>query len=463
MLLSLPSFAQTYTVESVPNNKLINNSYVSDPNGLLQSSTVTRIDSALAALEKNTSAQVAVVMLPSIGDNDLFEFAQSLFVKWGIGNAGKDNGLLILYVQDLRAIRFHTGFGLEGVLPDATCKRIQQQYMVPSFRNGDTDTGMWEGVSAVAAILTTPEAADEILAQGQDNYGSGYVALMFFYGLAIFVFYFIARGYKKFSDAGDHTKIGITQKRWLILYVLIPYALMAVAYAGDWETGSFILLAYLLAIVLLFERYLRILSRTRSQIREEKFQQLYFLFRRQRWYWGIASVVFPIPIFFLYLHYRRKRNWFRNHPRACKHCGAALKKLSERKEDAFMDSGQITEEKIGVTDYDVWKCTQCDGREILSYPSASTRYSGCPACGYTTLAMGASRTLVPATYESSGSGELEKNCLHCGHHLIEAFTIPMLVASASSSSDSNWSSSSSDSGGDWGGGDSGGGGASSSW
>ncbi len=461
--VSLSVHAQMYTVEPVPNTRLINNSYVSDPNGLLRANTIMQIDTVLATLEQKTSAQVAVVMLPSIGDSNIFDFAQALFVKWGIGNADKDNGLLILYVQDQRTIRFHTGYGLEGVLPDATCKRIQQEYMVPHFRNGDTDKGMLEGIKAVSAILTSPEATEEILARGRDDYGSGYLGLMFFYGLAIIVFYFIARGYKKFKYANDQTKIGITARRWFVLYVIIPYTLMLVAYAADWEAGSFILLAYLLIIILFFERYLRILYKARPQIREEKFQQLYFLFRRQRWYWGIASVFFPLPIFFLYIHYRRKRNWFRNHPRKCKKCGAALNKLSERKEDAFMESGQIVEEKIGVTDYDVWRCTQCDAKEILSYPGRSTKYSACPACGYTTLALGTSRTLVPSSYISSGSGEQEMNCVHCGHNMVVPFTIPMLVEN-SSSSDSSWGdSSSSDSGGNWGGGDSGGGGASSSW
>ncbi len=69
-------FAQAYTVESVPNTKLINNSYVSNPDNLLSDQAVVEINLLLDSLEKKTSAQVAVVMLNSIGDEDIFEFAQ---------------------------------------------------------------------------------------------------------------------------------------------------------------------------------------------------------------------------------------------------------------------------------------------------------------------------------------------------------------------------------------------------
>jgi uncharacterized protein len=131
--LFIEGLPQPYTVDSVPNTKRINNNYVSNPDNLINATTVTQIDQHLTSLEQQTTAQVAVVLLSSIGENSVEDFAQSLFVKWGIGRATKDNGLLILFVADQKTIRFHTGFGLEGVLPDAICKRIQIQKMVPYF------------------------------------------------------------------------------------------------------------------------------------------------------------------------------------------------------------------------------------------------------------------------------------------------------------------------------------------
>jgi uncharacterized protein len=91
--------AQSYSVDSVPNTKLISNSYVSNPDNLISQSTVSQIDQYLTSLEQQTTAQVAVVLLHSIGENVVDDFAQSLFVKWGIGRATKDNGLLVLFVE----------------------------------------------------------------------------------------------------------------------------------------------------------------------------------------------------------------------------------------------------------------------------------------------------------------------------------------------------------------------------
>lgn len=91
------------------------------------------IDSILSRLEDSTNAQVAVVALQSIGDALPKDFANALFKKWGIGYAGKDNGLLILFVFDQRRVEFETGYGLEGLLPDATCGIIQREKMLPAF------------------------------------------------------------------------------------------------------------------------------------------------------------------------------------------------------------------------------------------------------------------------------------------------------------------------------------------
>ncbi|HEU5292078.1 MAG TPA: TPM domain-containing protein, partial [Cyclobacteriaceae bacterium] len=165
LLISLTVEAQVFTVETVPNTKLVNNSYVSDPTHILNDTTVARINQLLDSLEAKATAQVAVVMLPSIGEADRFEFAQRLFEHWRIGQAEKDNGLLILFILDQRNIRFHTGFGLEGLLSDARCKQIQQQFMVPSFKEGDYNKGMLLGIEKVATLLTTPEAVDEIFVE----------------------------------------------------------------------------------------------------------------------------------------------------------------------------------------------------------------------------------------------------------------------------------------------------------
>lgn len=162
--------AHAYRVGEVPNVQLADaRRYVSNPDGILSEGTVARIDRICDSLRRAGTAEVAVVALREIEGEDVFEFAHELFSTWGVGRADGNNGLGILLVEGLHEIRFVTGYGLEGVLPDAVCKRIQTVEMLPAFRLGDYDAGMTAGVEAVALRLSgadvyadDEEAADEV-------------------------------------------------------------------------------------------------------------------------------------------------------------------------------------------------------------------------------------------------------------------------------------------------------------
>ena len=152
------------SVDDVPNVRLTDvRRYVSDPTNILAPAATDTINAILGRLEKSTGIETAVVMLPSIGENDIFDFSTSLFRKWGIGKKKSDNGLLILFVMDQHKVRFSTGYGIEGTMTDAMSKRIQMQYMVPAFKQSDWNKGMVDGVRATAKVLDgsmEPEAAD---------------------------------------------------------------------------------------------------------------------------------------------------------------------------------------------------------------------------------------------------------------------------------------------------------------
>ena len=139
-----------YTVETVPNPKTLNNSYVSNPDGILSESTVYKINVMLDSLEAKNGVQAAVVVLQSIGQNDINTFSYDLATKWGIGGKKSDNGLLILFVGDQKKIRFEVGYGLEGVLPDAITKRISTEIMIPEFKKGNFDAGFLKGIEKVS-------------------------------------------------------------------------------------------------------------------------------------------------------------------------------------------------------------------------------------------------------------------------------------------------------------------------
>ena len=108
----------------------------------------------LYALEQQTGIETVVAVVPSIGNEDCFEFSHQLLNEWGVGKKDKNNGLVILLVTDQRCIQFYTGYGLEGDLPDAICKRIQTRDMIPYLKDGNWDAGMVAGVRAYVSALT---------------------------------------------------------------------------------------------------------------------------------------------------------------------------------------------------------------------------------------------------------------------------------------------------------------------
>lgn len=176
--------AKTYSINDVPNiRKIDKRQYLSDPEHILSQETAAHINISLYHLEEQTGIETAVVILPSIGNEEVFDFAYSLGKQWGVGKKKKDNGLVILLVIDQHRIQFATGYGLEGVLPDATCKKIQLENMIPSFKNGDWNQGMANGIDAVCARLSGSMQND------QSNNNNVDVIYSFLIFLGIFAFF----------------------------------------------------------------------------------------------------------------------------------------------------------------------------------------------------------------------------------------------------------------------------------
>ena len=113
LFLSLVLSTQSYFPNTVPNPKDVGNGYLSDPAGLIAPSTRMQINSVIADLEAKSTAQVAVVVLPSIGDAVPRQFAYELFQLWGIGQKENNNGLLLLIVMDQRRSEIETGYRRE--------------------------------------------------------------------------------------------------------------------------------------------------------------------------------------------------------------------------------------------------------------------------------------------------------------------------------------------------------------
>jgi uncharacterized protein len=372
-LLPLVALAQTFTVKTVPDPRQANNSHVSNPSSLLRQTTVDSINSILNDLEIKTTAQVAVVVLASIGDADGFDFAQELFTKWGIGRAKNDNGLLILFIEDQHYIRFHTGLALEGILTDARCKQIQQSYMVPYFKEGNIDDGMLKGIYETAQFLLDPTTAEEITDTENDFNGVAFfymfISIFYFVGMLIgLVFELIM---DKFSTKPSaEPKLKMSWMLWLSIYLLIPGSFLLYAFVTDLPILQFLLFAGMFILFVFAEKF----TRTIRQIAQYDGPSVYYLLTHEIMVWKIESFVFPFPALIGFLFFTKKKNDIRFGPRDCNNCSAPLIRQTEKTEDRYMKPGQIQEEKIGVTDYDVWHCNKCQASEIISYPDFSKRH-----------------------------------------------------------------------------------------
>ena len=172
--------AKEYTIKEIPMVHLQDRTrYVSNPDNILSPSSVATMDSILYALEQKTGIQTLVVAVTGIEGGDCFDFAYRLGKEMGVGQKERDNGLVILLSTDERCVQFATGYGLEGVLPDAICKRIQSRYMVEYLGKNDWDAGMVAGIRAVNGYLDG--SMENIEGEEEDN-----DALLYF-----FAFFFI--------------------------------------------------------------------------------------------------------------------------------------------------------------------------------------------------------------------------------------------------------------------------------
>jgi len=127
--------------------------YVNDFAGVLSPGVESQIAGLTQQIERKTTAQIAVVTIPSVKPLEIEQYAVRLFEKWSIGQRGKDNGILILMAVADKKIRIETGYGLEGALPDAICSQIIHQVMIPQFKKGEIEKGLLFGAAAVSELV----------------------------------------------------------------------------------------------------------------------------------------------------------------------------------------------------------------------------------------------------------------------------------------------------------------------
>lgn len=125
------------------------NGRVIDHGDLVSDAKELALAAKLEALERDTTDQVVVVTVPDLQGYEIEEYGYQLGRAWGIGQAGKDNGVLLIVAPRERKVRIEVGYGLEPVLTDALSALIIQNEILPAFREGYFERGIEQGVDAI--------------------------------------------------------------------------------------------------------------------------------------------------------------------------------------------------------------------------------------------------------------------------------------------------------------------------
>ena len=209
-MLTLLVWSKVYTPTTIPMVYLEDRTrYTCNPDGILSAHAVSTMDSIFYALEQQTGIQTVVAEVGEIDPADCFEFAHALFTAQGVGQQGKDNGLVILLSTEERCIQFVTGYGLEGSLPDAICKRIQSKYMVDLLGDERWDEAMVAGSRALYKhLMGDPTLFNEERQEAEED-RQALIGFLAFIVISILFFvvvaYIVARKQSQCPKCKQHT------------------------------------------------------------------------------------------------------------------------------------------------------------------------------------------------------------------------------------------------------------------
>ncbi len=169
LLIIMLSFAGQQALASPDSNKFPKlTGHVVDEVGVLGAETQAEIAQFLTIHEQQTSNQIVVAIVESLDGESVEEYATALFRHWGLGQKGKDNGVLLLFAIQDRKMRIEVGYGLEGTLTDAKCKMITAYLLKPAFKKQQYGMGVKQATQEIADTLGTEHQYD-IFAKLPDN------------------------------------------------------------------------------------------------------------------------------------------------------------------------------------------------------------------------------------------------------------------------------------------------------
>jgi uncharacterized protein len=443
-LLVLPAHALAYDVADVVNPRQSHSGWVTDEPGVL-GDAADGIEQRLFLLNQDSGAEVAWVVVQSIGEREPRAFATALQQHWGVGRKGHDDGVLVLHVLDHRRIEIVTGYGVEAALPDIKCAWLLHEVAVPMFRAGEIARGHLALSRGIDRALRSPDISHADLIEAT-----------------------------LLSDS----ELTLTQPQ----LTLEDRVVSSLTSTDNLQRLAALLLG-LLAVSSYVWRY-RICSKLREYAYDKPHPPLPVLL-----FVGMFMLLAGLPkpqlhiafgILFVCVAWTipvglRQRRLLREclQPLLCPVCTKLTRRLGSHEVTSRLSRGQQEEHKLGSVHFEAHLCP-C-GELTLESHTRQSSIKRCPGCSFRTLAHARTETIEAATEREPGKGSAFYSCAVCSHELREELVLPRITRSAaassgsrsssssSSSSRSSSSSSSSSSGSSFGGGRSGGGGAGASY
>lgn len=217
----LPAWAEPVAVPALT-------ARVTDLTGTLSATTTAALDAKLADLERRKGSQLAVLLVPSTGDETIEQYGIRVAEAWKLGRKGVDDGALLLVAKADRSLRIEVGYGLEGVIPDAVAKRVIEEVILPRFRAGDFDGGVAAGVDGLIKLVDG-EALPAPAARAKSIPGSSLDSVL----PVVMMFIFVGGGILR-----------------AIFGPLLGAAVAgAIAFVGAWLMTGFLVMALIIAAV----------------------------------------------------------------------------------------------------------------------------------------------------------------------------------------------------------------------
>lgn len=219
-LLFVPFVLIAQEVPEAPNPARLVNDYV----GMLSDAEKGLLEQKLVSMDDSTSTQITVVVIPTVEPSyDMNSYSVALGRKWGVGQKGKNNGIIILWATDDRKVYIATGYGVEGGLPDAYAKRVVDQIIIPNFKEGQFYAGLDQGTTAIMKYVSGEFEAEPADAEDFP---------LWVFILMLIIIYFIFRAITK--NGGNNRGGGMRNDRaW-------PYTTYTGwgGHSGSWSSGG---------------------------------------------------------------------------------------------------------------------------------------------------------------------------------------------------------------------------------